>query len=122
MKIKLDENLSVRLKGALAHLGHDADTVHDERLTGKSDDDVWAAAQADERFFVTLDQDFCDARKYPPGTHAGVLVARLPDSEQYRAAEYVLGWFEQYDPAAWSGCLVIGTPARLRVRRAAPTG
>jgi hypothetical protein len=47
---------------------------------------------------------------YPPGTHAGVLVARLPDAEQYRAAEYVLGWFERYDPTDWVGCLVVGTP------------
>jgi predicted nuclease of predicted toxin-antitoxin system len=117
MRIKLDENRSSRLKAGLVELGHDADTVRDEELTGKPDGDVWAAAQADQRFLVTLDGDFGDARLYPPGTHAGVLVARLPDAEQYRAAEHVLGWFERYDPVDWVGCLVVGTPARLRVRR-----
>jgi hypothetical protein len=35
MRIKLDENLSSRWKAGLAELGHDADTVHDEELTGK---------------------------------------------------------------------------------------
>lgn len=117
MKIKIDENLSVRLKQGLVALGHDADTVRDEQLSGRSDDEVWTAAQSEQRFLVTLDGDFSDTRLLPPGTHAGVLVVRLPDAEQYRAAEYVLSWFEQYDPSDWAGCLVVGTPARLRVRR-----
>jgi predicted nuclease of predicted toxin-antitoxin system len=47
MRIKLDENLSLRLKAGLAELGHDADTVRDEELTGKPDGDVWAAAMPD---------------------------------------------------------------------------
>ena len=42
MRIKLDENLSLRLKAGLAELGHDADTVRDEELTGRPDGDVWA--------------------------------------------------------------------------------
>jgi len=60
MRIKLDENLSSRLKAVLTGLGHDADTVRDERLTGRPDRDVWAAAQADRRFLITLDGDFGD--------------------------------------------------------------
>jgi hypothetical protein len=34
MKIKLDENIPVRLAGMLAPLGHDADTVFGEALAG----------------------------------------------------------------------------------------
>ena len=34
MKIKLNENLPLRLATLLKDLGHDADTVNDERLTG----------------------------------------------------------------------------------------
>jgi len=57
MRIKLDENLSLRLKAGLAELGHDADTVRDEKPTGKPDGDVRAAAQADNRFLVTRQVD-----------------------------------------------------------------
>ena len=117
MRVKLDENLSLRLKHGLIELGHDADTVRDEQLQGRPDAEVWAAAQAERRFLITLDVDFADARSFPPGTHAGILIVRLPDHEQYRAAEHVLGWFERYDPTDWAGCLVVGTPVRLRVRR-----
>jgi predicted nuclease of predicted toxin-antitoxin system len=41
MKIKLDENLPTRLVPLPAKLGHQVDTVSDEGLTGKTDNDVW---------------------------------------------------------------------------------
>jgi predicted nuclease of predicted toxin-antitoxin system len=40
-----------------AALGFDVDTVLDERLGGRSDEAVWAAAQAEDRFLVTHDLD-----------------------------------------------------------------
>lgn len=77
MEIKLDENLPRRLVRFLNDLGHDADTVFDERLAGRDDGVVWQAAQADGRFLITQDLDFSDARKYIPGTHHGLLLVRL---------------------------------------------
>ena len=50
MRIKLDENLPLRLAGMLAALGHDCDTVPDEGLSGAVDPDVWRAAQTADRF------------------------------------------------------------------------
>ena len=68
MKIKLDENLSVRLLPVLRHHGHDADTVRDDGLTGHADSDVSRAAQSEQRFLITQDLDFSDARQFAPGT------------------------------------------------------
>ncbi len=53
MRIKLDENLPGRLVPVLTELGHDTDTVIDERLAGQDDGVVWEAVQADARFLVT---------------------------------------------------------------------
>ena len=50
MKIKLDENHSVRLARALEKLGHDTDTIPEEGLTGQNDIQVWEAAQETDRF------------------------------------------------------------------------
>jgi predicted nuclease of predicted toxin-antitoxin system len=72
VKLKLDENLPHRLVQALTRLGHDVDTVFDERLTRHDDSEVWAAAQRYARFLVTQDLDFSDARRYAPGTHHGL--------------------------------------------------
>jgi predicted nuclease of predicted toxin-antitoxin system len=51
VKIKLDENLPAGLAKDLQALGHDVDTVREEGLTGRPDQDLWVAARAAERFF-----------------------------------------------------------------------
>jgi len=117
VKLKLDGNLPVTAAPRLAALGFDTDTVHDEALTGRPDDDVWAAAQKVGRFLITQDLDFSDARKFAPGTHHGLLVVRLPDTEQWRVGDYLVGWFSLPDAATWGGTVVVGTPAKLRVLR-----
>lgn len=50
MKIKLDENLPLRLAPILQRAGHDVDTVLQEGLGGKPDHEVWLAVQAENRF------------------------------------------------------------------------
>jgi predicted nuclease of predicted toxin-antitoxin system len=46
MKLKLDENLSRHLKESLSALRHDVVTAADERLLGKPDTEVSAAASS----------------------------------------------------------------------------
>ncbi len=106
MKIKLDENLPHSLVQRLSQLGHDVDTVPDERLAGKDDGEVWAATQATGRFLITQDLDFSDERKYTPGTHAGVLLVRLPQPGRSALTERVLALFRSEDIDAWSRCVV----------------
>jgi predicted nuclease of predicted toxin-antitoxin system len=77
MRIKLDENISVRLVTALDALGHGVDSVPQEGLTGKPDPDVWSNAQECGRFLITQDLDFSEVRRYAPGTHHGLLLVRL---------------------------------------------
>jgi len=67
MKIKLDENLPVHLAAILINLRHDVHTIAKENLSGKSDREVWEAAQQDERFLITQDLDFSDLRTIRSG-------------------------------------------------------
>jgi predicted nuclease of predicted toxin-antitoxin system len=117
MKLKLDENIVTSAKARLTALGFDVDTVIDEKLEGVSDDVVWAAAQSEQRCLVTQDLDFSDTRKFAPGTHAGLVLVRLPDSEQWRAADYLAAWFASADAQTWSRCFVVATPTKVRVLR-----
>jgi predicted nuclease of predicted toxin-antitoxin system len=117
VKLKLDENLPTSAAQRLSALGFDVDTVLEERLGGRSDADVWAAAQAEGRFLVTCDLDFSDVRTFAPGTHCGVLIVRLPDDEQWRTADHLVAWFSDPDARSWSGCLVVATVHKVRVVR-----
>jgi predicted nuclease of predicted toxin-antitoxin system len=117
VNIKLDENLPDRLVPALGALGHDVDTVRAEELTGRADHDIWSAAQAARRFLITQDLDFSDMRRYVPGTHAGLLLVRLPRPGRNTLFERVSAVFQTEQVTDWTGCLVVATDRKVRVRR-----
>lgn len=79
MRIKLDENVPRSVTSVLAERGHDVDTVTAEGLTGARDADVVAAAGAAGCLLLTLDRGLGDVRRYPPGSHAGIVVLRPAD-------------------------------------------
>lgn len=101
MRIKLDENIPRSAAARLAAVGHEVDTVLDEELGGRPDTDVWFASQSEARLLVTQDLDFSDVRHFTPGTHHGILLVRLPDSEQWRIADYLVAWFSTPEAMTW---------------------
>ena len=71
MKIKLDENLPLRLAARLEALGHDVLTVRDQGLLGADDTRIWEAAQLEGRFLVTQDLGFSEIALLAPSGHGG---------------------------------------------------
>ncbi|MHB1562131.1 MAG: DUF5615 family PIN-like protein [Isosphaeraceae bacterium] len=76
MRFKLDENFDARLVPLLAEGGHDVDTVLAEQLSGGSDDVIYEACRATERTLITLDLDFANPLRFPPGPLEGIVVVR----------------------------------------------
>lgn len=120
MRVKLDENLPARSVASLVELGHDVDTVVGEGLAGTKDDELWPQVQKAERFLVTKDLGFSDARRYPPGTHRRILVFRLSDDRSRVVAQRLEGVFRNEPVDDWERCLVIVTDHKVRVRRSPP--
>jgi predicted nuclease of predicted toxin-antitoxin system len=120
MRIKLDENLPQRLVSVLVTLNHDVDTVLGEGLQGCADERLWPAVQAAGRFLITKDLGFSDERRFPPGTHAGILVVRLSDDRSGAVAERLSAVFATEPIETWSSCLVIVADHKVRVRRPHP--
>jgi predicted nuclease of predicted toxin-antitoxin system len=117
MRIKLDENVTTRVVPALNALGHNVHTVQSEGLTGRSDEDIWLAAQAEQRFLITQDFGFADIRRFSPGTHFGILLLRLRITNQAAILKRLLEVFVNEDSSIWSRCLVIVTETKVRVVR-----
>jgi predicted nuclease of predicted toxin-antitoxin system len=89
VKIKLDENLPLSAANVLVERGHDVETVTSEGLSGARDADVVAAASAATRLLLTLDRRLADIRRYPPGSHAGIVVLRPADQSAAAVREVV---------------------------------
>jgi predicted nuclease of predicted toxin-antitoxin system len=116
LRIKLDENLPVLAADVLRQMGHDVDTVNDERLSGADDPRVIAAVTADDRALLTLDKGLADVRAYPPANHAGILLLRPKTSGPNTVMQFVkdhLGSLANIDPR---GRLIVISEAGMRLR------
>lgn len=116
MKIKLDENIPIRLAWILQNLGHETETVASEGLTGRPDFDVWAAARREGRFFITQDLDFADIHHFKPGTHPGLLVVRLREPSGNAIVKRTSGVILENSLVSWSGCFVVLSDNKLRIK------
>ena len=117
MKVKLDENLPARLARILAQLGHETDTVPQEGLAGRRDDEIWAAAQAAESFLITQDLDFADLRRFAPVTHHGLLLLRLRAPGREALFRRIHALFQTEPVETWKRAFVVVTDHKVRVRR-----
>ncbi len=100
----------------LRQAGYVADRVHDEGLSGASDNDVWRRICTEGRFLITLDLDFSDVRKHPVGSHSGILLLR-PRSRGRGAVLDVLERVVKERPLhSLSGCLAVADETHTRIR------
>ena len=111
----LDENLPVRLVQALRALGHDVEHVYTKDLSGRPDPDVRAAAQSEDRFLITQDRRFADARTFTPGSHPGVLLVRLKRPGRLALFQRVREVFANRAVESWRGRFVVVSESKVRV-------
>lgn len=116
MKLKLDENLSRHLVAALAALGHDVQTAADEDLLGQPDSQIGTAARQEERLLLTLDVGFADLRRYPPGSHPGIILFRPGSFGPLAVNRFVEHFVRTTDLGRLAGCVAVAEPGKLRVR------
>jgi predicted nuclease of predicted toxin-antitoxin system len=117
VRVKLDENLPRSAGPILAAAGHDVDSVEDEGLAGADDPTVSAAATADGRLVITFDRGFGDIQRYPPGSHAGILVLRIDDQSAPSVVGALTELIATSDLADLAGCVAVYRNGDLRVRR-----
>jgi len=115
MKIKLDENLPLRLADFLKDLGHDVHTVREERLVGHNDTENWEAAQKESRFLIAQDLDFSDVRQFAPGAHRGILLIRLHSPNRRNLVARIAELFQTENVGEWARCFVVATERKIRV-------
>lgn len=117
IKVKLDENMGQIQVEFLRQLGYDADRVTDEGLSGAEDGIVWQQVCAEERFFITLDLDFSDVRRFLPGTHPGILLLRSRNRSRQAVLEILTRVVNEQPLASLKGCLVVADEIQTRIRR-----
>jgi predicted nuclease of predicted toxin-antitoxin system len=86
-------------------------------MSGADDAAVWQRVVAEGRFFVTLDLDFADVRRFAPGSHPGILLLR-PRNRSRDAVQDILERVIRESPlTTLAGCFAVADVNRTRVRR-----
>lgn len=82
-----------------------------------ADDELWGRVQAERRWLVTADKEFADVRRYPPGSHAGLILLR--SSEESRADYLRLASMalQRVKLGEIGGAVVVVTSRGVRVRQ-----
>ncbi|WGV26434.1 DUF5615 family PIN-like protein [Halotia branconii] len=117
MLVKLDENMAQSHVEFLQQSGYNAERVTDEGLSGAKDEVVWQEVCAEERFFITLDLDFSDVRRFPTGSHPGILLLRSRNRSRQAVVKILTRVINEQPLEALKGCLVVADKIQTRIRR-----
>lgn len=115
--IKIDEDLPADFAPRLRQAGHHAVTVHEQGWKGMADDLLWPRVQAEDRTLFTADKGFANANLHPPGTHAGIVLFRLPRESRRGYLQLLDFLIDRLDFAAIRGAIVVVSPDTIRVYR-----
>lgn len=113
----LDENISPLVAAHLRDRGYDAIHLTEVGLGGSKDAQVLAFARQAERCLVTLDAEFADVRRYPPGSHCGIIRLRIRFAPADVVASALDRLLPQLDRVPLDrGALVVSDGRRYRVK------
>lgn len=117
MRIKFDECLDARLAEILTRVGHEVNTVRDQKLLGISDEGLYECCIAEGYVLVTLDRDFSNVLRYPPEPTPGIVVLRGPN-DLFPTMRILVETFARalsYPQYQLRGRLWVVEPGRLRI-------
>ena len=116
MKFLVDEDILYKTAAHLVDLGYDAKHVRDVGLKGRTDEEIIGFARANGLVLITMDSDFSDIRKYPPGTHPGIIRIKLRYPPVHRVNKILTNLLIKIQDLKINGCLVIADYYHFRIK------
>ncbi len=114
----VDEDLPHSTTVVLRQAGYPTRNVREAGLRGRSDADVFAFAQACGATLITADKGFANILSFPLGSHAGLIVVRVPNElPTHLLNERILHVLAELQSENLYGSLIIVEIGRTRIRR-----
>jgi predicted nuclease of predicted toxin-antitoxin system len=114
----VDENIPFSAVVILRDHGYRARHVREIGLRGATDETIFARAQDEGWIIITRDLGFGSLLDYPLGTHAGIVVLRVPSTFTAPQIRNVLSTFiSTVEPNMLNRALAIVEPGRYRIRQ-----
>lgn len=117
MKFFLDENLPWSLAKNITALGFQAEHVRMVGLRGAEDKEIAAYAKKHQAVLITKDKEFGSFLFYPPGSHYGLLLLRLPASfTSLKIKQAVVGFLQKVNPNELEHSIIVLEVGKYRRR------
>lgn len=114
----IDEDMPRSTAVILRQAGYQAEDVRDVGLRGHTDEEIFAYAQAHGATLITADKGFTNILQFPPGTHAGIIVLRVPNElPTDEVNRELLRALADVEGENLHGLLIIVEVGRTRIRR-----
>lgn len=114
----IDADMPRSTAHVLHEAGYTVEDVRDVGLLGHSDADVFTYAQDHALTVITADLGFANTLTYPLGSHAGIVVMRIPNEVSVAALnDELLRALAGLRDEELAGLLVIVELGRVRLRR-----
>jgi predicted nuclease of predicted toxin-antitoxin system len=115
VRLKLDENMDVRLAELLNERGFEADTVLDEDLSGAPDATIYDVCLKTGQTLITLDLDFSNPVRFPPAPMKGIIVLRPKKQVLPLVRALLINALPTLATTSPAGALWIVEPSRMRI-------
>lgn len=117
VRVKVDEDLPAEIAKILRGAEHNVKTVFEQGLQGIPDARLWDTVQSEGCLLVTADKGFANLHDYPPGTHPGVILFRVPRESRAAYISLAKALVSNVELETLEGTIVVVSPSAIRIHR-----
>jgi predicted nuclease of predicted toxin-antitoxin system len=118
LKVLVDEDMPRPTASLLKSLNIDAVDVRDVGLRGLSDTKVFEYAQRNGMIIISRDGEFGNILRYPPRSHCGIVLVKLPYTfVRHQILAVVEKFFAEVDTTRLPNNLTVLEVDRYRIRK-----
>ena len=120
MKVRflIDEDCPLSLDNLLNSKGYDTIHVKTSRLSGTKDPELFIFAQEQQRIIISRDLGWANIKNYPPSSHCGLIILRVPfEAIAMEIRQVVEQFIDLVDISEIVGATVIVDKNKYRIRK-----
>ena len=115
LKIFADECIPVDIINTLREYGFDVITAFDEKLNGKTDEEIFKFVLKSKRVFITLDRGFGDIFRFDISKSFGVIIVLIKYMDKNQMKKVITSFLCQCKENDLNGRLIIIAKKRIRI-------
>ena len=114
----VDEDCPLNLETLLNSKGHEAIHVRTSGLSGTKDPELFIFAQQEQRIIISRDLGWANINTYPPNTHRGLIILRMPFTATATEIQQIFEYFiDIVNISELVGAIVIVDKNKFRIRK-----